>query len=84
MKLFSNLLKLSLAPFAVVFGLSEVPLGIRKVSETQIHLIHFVVEEFCLNFSRKVFFVGFDVLLLSTELQTEPLVIQCNLLYYFR
>ena len=30
MKLFSNLLKLSLAPFAVVLGLSEVPLGIRN------------------------------------------------------
>ena len=29
MKLFSNLVKLSLAPFAVVLGLSEVPLGIR-------------------------------------------------------
>ena len=30
MKLFSNLVKLSLAPFAVVLGLSEVPLGIRN------------------------------------------------------
>jgi len=30
MKLFSNLVKLSLAPFAVVLGLSEVPLGISR------------------------------------------------------
>ena len=53
MKLISNLLKLSLAPFGLVFGLSEVPLGIRNdfIVPNEFDLFH--RKELRLNFSCK-------------------------------
>ena len=51
MKLFSNLLKLSLAPFAVVLGLSEVPLGIRNGLLVLKSFDRFRRKEFHLKFS---------------------------------
>ena len=76
MKLFSNLLKLSLAPFAVVLGLSEVPLGIRYGFKNPNSFYPFRRLKSSLKKSvvRACFCVGFGVLLLSTELQTELLV----------
>ena len=50
MKLISNLLKLSLAPFGLVFGLSEVPLGIRNGFIIPNSFDPFRPKEFYLNF----------------------------------
>ena len=81
MKLFSNLLKLSLAPFGLVLGLSEVPLGIRNGFIVSNSFDPFCRKEFRSKFIREgYFYVGFDVFLLSTEFQTEPLVALCYLL----
>ena len=81
MKLISNLLKLSLAPFGLVLGLSEVPLGIRNGFIVPNSFDPFRRKEFRLKFSREgYFYVGFDVFLLSTEFQTEPLIALCYLL----